>query len=393
LLYADEFAHIHANFLEPFYRSIYPTLSSSKISRMIISSTPNGMNLFYDIYQGAIQKKNAFNPIRVDWWQVPGRDEEWKKREIANLGNEELFNQEYGNQFLASSRLLLSSEILQYIKRISKNYKWQEIGSFIDYPDLSKALLWHPDYDPTSSSVKRDQIVFSIDVGDGVGRDYSVITMFKLEPQSAAMVRKTRDWRDETSFFRLKQIGTFRSNTHSVDEVAKVLEILVFEVFNFENVSIVLEINFKGSIIADKLSRHRNYYPEIFLHTKHSINDDNLKQGVKIQKDNKEAYSRELRVLIQNKRIVLTDLRAFEELSSFGMNAAGRYESQIGNDDIAMTCINLVTYFNSTDFYEMVEQMYDTTGYNSRNAIIKKMNNHTNDDEDFMDMYRMIGRV
>jgi hypothetical protein len=89
----------------------------------------------------------------------------------------------------------------------------------------------------------------------------------------------------------------------------------------------------------------------------------------------------------------LTDLRAFEELSSFGMNAAGRYESQIGNDDIAMTCINLVTYFNSTDFYEMVEQMYDTTGYNSRNAIIKKMNNHTNDDEDFMDMYRMIGRV
>ncbi|NBO21961.1 hypothetical protein EBU94_01275 [bacterium] len=393
LLYADEFAHIHPNFLEPFYRSIYPTLSSSKISRMIISSTPNGMNLFYDIYQGAIQKKNAFNPIRVDWWQVPGRDEEWKKREIANLGNEELFNQEYGNQFLASSRLLLSSEILQYIKRISKNYKWKEIGSFIDYPDLSKALLWHPDYEPTSSKVKKDHIIFSVDVGDGVGRDYSVINIFNLEPQSASMVRKTRDWKDETSFFRLRQIGIFRSNTHSVEEVAKVLEILVFEVFNYENASIVLEINFKGSIIADKLSRHRNYYPEIFLHTKHSLNDDTLKQGVKIQKDNKETYSREFRLFVQNKRIILTDLRAFDELSSFGMNATGRYESQIGNDDIAMTCINLVPFFNSTDFYEMVEQMYDTTEYNRRNAILKKMNNHTTDDDEFMDMYRMIGRV
>jgi hypothetical protein len=393
LLYADEFAHIHPNFLEPFYRSIYPTLSSSKISRMIISSTPNGMNLFYDIYQGAIQKKNAFNPIRVDWWQVPGRDEEWKKREIANLGNEELFNQEYGNQFLASSRLLLSSEILQYIKRISKNYKWKEIGSFIDYPDLSKALLWHPDYEPTSSKAKKDHIIFSVDVGDGVGRDYSVINIFNLEPQSASMVRKTRDWKDETSFFRLRQIGIFRSNTHSVEEVAKVLEILVFEVFNYENASIVLEINFKGSIIADKLSRHRNYYPEIFLHTKHSLNDDTLKQGVKIQKDNKETYSREFRLFVQNKRIILTDLRAFDELSSFGMNAAGRYESQIGNDDIAMTCINLVPFFNSTDFYEMVEQMYDTTEYNRRNAILKKMNNHTTDDDEFMDMYRMIGRV
>jgi len=393
LLYADEFAHIHPNFLEPFYRSIYPTLSSSKISRMIISSTPNGMNLFYDIYQGAIQKKNAFNPIRVDWWQVPGRDEEWKKREIANLGNEELFNQEYGNQFLASSRLLLSSEILQYIKRISKNYKWKEIGSFIDYPDLSKALLWHPDYEPTSSKVKKDHIIFSVDVGDGVGRDYSVINIFNLEPQSASMVRKTRDWKDETSFFRLRQIGIFRSNTHSVEEVAKVLEILVFEVFNYENASIVLEINFKGSIIADKLSRHRNYYPELFLHTKHSLNDDILKQGVKIQKDNKETYSREFRLFVQNKRIILTDLRAFDELSSFGMNATGRYESQIGNDDIAMTCINLVPFFNSTDFYEMVEQMYDTTEYNRRNAILKKMNNHTTDDDEFMDMYRMIGRV
>jgi hypothetical protein len=207
------------------------------------------------------------------------------------------------------------------------------------------------------------------------------------------MVRKTRDWRDETSFFRLKQIGTFRSNTHSVDEVAKVLEILVFEVFNYENASIVLEINFKGSIIADKLSRHRNYYPEIFLHTKHSLNDDTLKQGVKIQKDNKETYSREFRLFVQNKRIILSDLRAFDELSSFGMNAAGRYESQIGNDDIAMTCINLVPFFNSTDFYEMVEQMYDTTEYNRRNAILKKMNNHTTDDDEFMDMYRMIGRV
>ena len=103
LLFADEFAHIHPNFLLPFYRSIYPTLSSSKVSRMIVCSTPNGMNLFYEIYQGAQQGLNAFHPIRVDWWQVPGRDEAWKKREIANLGNEELFNQEYGNQFLASS--------------------------------------------------------------------------------------------------------------------------------------------------------------------------------------------------------------------------------------------------------------------------------------------------
>jgi hypothetical protein len=123
LLYADEFAHIHSNFLLPFYRSIYPTLSSSQISRIIISSTPNGMNLFYEIYQGAMEGKNNYYPIRVDWWQVPGRDEEWRKREVANLGSEELFNQEYGNQFLASSRLLFDSNTLMLMKRTCKEYK------------------------------------------------------------------------------------------------------------------------------------------------------------------------------------------------------------------------------------------------------------------------------
>jgi hypothetical protein len=114
LLYADEFAHIHPNFLQQFYRSIYPTLSSSKISRIIISSTPNGMNLFYELYTGALEGKNSYHPIRVDWWQVPGRDEKWKAQEIANLGSEELFNQEYGNQFLASSRLLLPGTVLEF---------------------------------------------------------------------------------------------------------------------------------------------------------------------------------------------------------------------------------------------------------------------------------------
>ena len=109
-LYMDEFAHINPSFMEAFFRSTYPTVSSSKVSRIIITSTPNGMNKFYEMYSDAVKKQNTFNPIRVDWWQVPGRDDAWKQNEISNLGSEELFNQEYGNQFLSSSTLLLSSK-------------------------------------------------------------------------------------------------------------------------------------------------------------------------------------------------------------------------------------------------------------------------------------------
>jgi hypothetical protein len=83
-LYMDEFAHINPNFIGGFFKSVYPTIASSSISRIIITSTPNGQNKFYDIYTDALEGKNSFNPIRVDWWQVPGRDEEWKKREIRN---------------------------------------------------------------------------------------------------------------------------------------------------------------------------------------------------------------------------------------------------------------------------------------------------------------------
>jgi len=393
LLFADEFAHIHSNFLLPFYRSIYPTLSSSQISRIIICSTPNGMNLFYEIYQAAIECKNAYNAIRVDWWQVPGRDDEWKRQEIANLGSEELFNQEYGNQFLASSRLLLSSKMLEFLKRTSQKYVMKEMEDFLDYPELGESIKWHPNYDPNRREAKDERIVFAVDIGDGVGRDYSVINIFRLESKSPAMVRKTKDWSDETAFFRLKQIGLFRSNVLSVEEMSKALEILVFNIYHCENCKIVMEINFKGNLVFERMSRNADFYPEIFLYTKHSINNDNLKLGVKIQKDNKESYSRELRNLIDNRRVVINESTTFLELSSFGINSQGRYEAQLGNDDTAMSCVNLVTYFESTDFYEMVEDLYDFSSHEVKKAVEFRMAAGDKGNDDMMDMFRIIGDI
>lgn len=368
LLYADEFAHIHPNFLSQFYRSIYPTLSSSKISRIIISSTPNGMNLFYELYTGALEGKNSYFPIRVDWWQVPGRDENWKKQEIANLGSEELFNQEYGNQFLASSRLLLPGNVLEYLNRISKKYIYKDHDAFFGDPELFKDMTWHPDFDPGSYE-KGHKFVIAVDIGDGVGRDYSVLNVFKLEPQSIAMARKIKDWRDETGFFRARQVGLFRSNVVSVEDLSRVLEVLMFQVFDPEDVKTVMEINFKGNLVYDRVARNREFFPETFLHTKHSMAASILKPGVKMQKDNKEIYCRELRNLVNVKKVMLTEERTVVELASFGINSTGSYSSQIGNDDVAMTCVNLVSFFDSADFYDMVEDIYDNVDEKVKNTI------------------------
>jgi len=368
LLYADEFAHIHPNFLTQFYRSIYPTLSSSKISRIIISSTPNGMNLFYELYTGAMEGKNSYHPIRVDWWQVPGRDDRWKAQEIANLGSEELFNQEYGNQFLASSRLLLPGTILEYLHRVSKKYVYKDHEAFYNEPELFKDMTWHPAFDPAAIT-KGQKFVIAVDIGDGVGKDYSIINVFRLETQSKAMIRKIKDWRDETGFFRLYQVGLFRSNTISVEDLSRVLETLMFQVIDAEDVKTVMEINFKGNLVYERVSRNREFFPETFLHTKHSMGAQILKPGVKMQKDNKEIFCRELRNLVIDKKILLTEESTIVELSAFGINSSGSYSSQMGHDDIAMSCVNMVSYFDTIDFYDMVEDMYDNTDERVKKAI------------------------
>jgi hypothetical protein len=349
------------------------------------------MNLFYEIYQGAIEGKNNYHPIRVDWWQVPGRDEEWRKREIANLGSEELFNQEYGNQFLASSRLLFDANTLMLMKRTCKEYRWVELDPFLDYPDISQFLKWHPDFEPDAEFDPRaDKFVLSVDLGDGVGRDYSVINIFKLEPKSVCKTRMTKEWTDESSFFRLRQVGIFRSNAHSVEEVARVLELLTFELFHYESVKIVLETNFKGHVVIDRISKNLDYYPEIFLHTKHTIANDTLKIGVKLQKDNRESYFREMRNYAKDRRIVVNENRSFEELSAFGVNNNGRYESQIAHDDVALSIVNIVAFFDSTDFFEMVEDAYDTIPHANKKAVEKRMEMGDRSEDNLLDAFRIL---
>ena len=252
-LYMDEFAHIHANFLEPFYRAVYPTISSSKVSRIIITSTPNGMNKFHDIYVGALEGENEYYPIKVNWWQVPGRDEAWMKKEIANLGSVEDFNQEYGCQFLASSKLLLDGENLGKIKKTAVEYEWREIYRLTDRLGSGEAyehLKWHPKFD-IDSITSNDRFVLTVDTAGGGGGDYTVINIFKLVPMSLQGIQSRQNYRDESDFLALLQVGIFRSNRAGVEEIQPILETLIYDVLGEDNSVIVLEMDFKvGGVVG-----------------------------------------------------------------------------------------------------------------------------------------------
>jgi len=378
MLYMDEFAHINPNFINQFFKSVYPTISSSQISRVIITSTPNGMNKFFEIYKGAVEGENEFNPIRVEWWQVPGRDEEWKRKEIAALGSEEDFNQEYGCQFLSSSRLLLDSNTLKRLKSTEEQFVFHELSPFEQSPIDYSNLLWHPKFDPTSVFEKDGQKFYiSIDTASGGGGDYSVANIFKVAPMPSSAIKNKRFFEDESDFFCLLQVGIFRSNVIEIDEFKAFLEILIVEVLGVDNTRIVLELDHKGEMLMDKLLDSEDLFDEMFVYTKHSEASTKLKPGVKLTVKNKEKFCYDLKINTRSYRIIPSNKNGIHELANFGINPNGSFSSQIGKDDEAMTLVNINCVFDGGDFQETVMDLYDIIPEKFRKMIEDRLSENT----------------
>lgn len=375
MLYMDEFAHINPNFINQFFKSVYPTISSSQIARVIITSTPNGMNKFWELYKGAIDGENEFNPIRVEWWQIPGRDEEWKKKEIAALGSEEDFNQEYGCQFLSSSRLLLDSPTLKRLKTNEESFVFHELSPYEMSPIDYTSLLWHPKFDPTSIFEKDAQKFYiSIDTAGGGGGDFSVVNIFKVTPMPTNSIKSKKFFEDESDFFCLLQVGIYRSNTVQIDELKAFIEILVLHVLGEENTRIVLEMDYKGELLMDKLLDGDDFYDEMFVYTKHSEATSKLRPGVKLTVRNKEKFCYDLKINTRSYKIIPSEKNTIHELTNFGINSNGSFSSQIGKDDIAMTLVNLNCVFDNGDFQETVSELYDIIPEKFRNLIEERLN-------------------
>jgi hypothetical protein len=382
MLYMDEFAHINPNFINQFFKSVYPTISSSQIARVIITSTPNGMNKFWEIYKGAVEGENEFNPIRVEWWQVPGRDEEWKRKEIAALGSEEDFNQEYGCQFLSSSRLLLDSNTLKRLKNSEEQFKFHELSPFENSPIDYSNLIWHPKFDPTSVFEKEGQKFYiSIDTAGGGGGDYSVANIFKVTPMPSNVIKNKRFFEDESDFFCLLQVGIFRSNIIEIDEFKAFLEILILHILGVDNVRIVLELDHKGEMLMDKLLDIDDFFEEMFVYTKHSEASSKLKPGVKLTVKNKEKFCYDLKINTRGYKIIPSNKNGIHELANFGINPNGSFSSQIGKDDEAMTLVNINCVFDNGDFQDTVMDLYDIIPEKFRKLIEERLNENKDSPE------------
>jgi hypothetical protein len=232
-LYLDEFAHIHPTIVDSFYENVYPTLSASKISRINITSTPNGFNKFYEIYADAEQGNNEYKATRIDWWQHPDRDDAWYQRELSNLGSEDAFNRQYGNEFTSSSSLLLSPGTMKVMRQEAKKLEWYDFEEFDNVQIDTKGFLgFSPHFDPEDAANSQKYYMFSVDIAEGNGGDYSVINMFEVEAMADKDIENLVNPGAMYDFFRLNQVGVFRSNEHPIEDFAKILYTLALDIFN-----------------------------------------------------------------------------------------------------------------------------------------------------------------
>ena len=223
----------NTHFMEEFWKSIIPVISSSKKAKIFMVSTPNGvLNKFYDIYSDAEKGKNNWKSERIDWQEVPGRNEKWKAEMIATLGSEESFNQEFGNQFLDSTNGAVGIEVLEKFKNNVKDPLWKSA-------DNTYRVFEMPD--------KEKIYVIGVDVGEGIGRASSTAQIL-----------------DITDLSDIKQVAVYGSN---IIEPFHFGNILFNICASWGNPPLLIERNNCGAQVIDALA-HTLFYEKIVSYSK-----------------------------------------------------------------------------------------------------------------------------
>ena len=317
LLYLDEFAFVDN--AEQFYTSTYPVVTSGGKSKVIITSTANGIgNMYHKLYEGAEHGQNEYQPFTVNWWDVPGRDEKWKESTIANT-SELQFEQEFGNSFLGTGNTLINANTLLGLQ--------------------GKDALWSRDNVHLYQEPKQDHTyIMTVDVAKGRGRDYSTFSIIDVTEKP------------------FKQVGIFRDNMISPLLYADILE-KYGKMYN--EALIVIENNDSGQIVCNNLY-YDIEYPNVFLES--TVKASGV--GVTMTRKVKQIGCSTLKELMEEKKLMVIDKFTISELVTFVAKGQS-YEADGGNhDDLVMNLV-LFSWFVTTPYFqsltdlELKKMLYD----------------------------------
>lgn len=334
LIFLDEFAFVPHNMAVDFFTATYPVISSGKTTKVIIVSTPNGLNLFYKMWMDAIEKRSLYIPLEVHWSMVPGRDEQWRDETVRNT-SEEQFRQEFETEFIGSSATLISGTKLRMMAYNDPVYSDENGLHIFEQP-------------------KKDHLyVLSIDCSEGVGHDYSTINVLDVTQVPYVQVARFRNNKLPLLFFPT-----------IIYSLAK----------KYNEAYVLVEINSIGQQVADVL-HYDLEYENVFKLENHKVKGQavaggykkNSKLGVKTTKTVKKVGCANLKTMIENDKLIIKDFDTIAELNSF-VRVKDSYEADEGaNDDLVMGLV-LFSWLVSQKYFR------DSTSIDIRRALLEEEN-------------------
>ena len=317
IIFLDEFAFIPTHIADEFFSSVYPTISSGKSTKVIIISTPKGMNMFYKLWHDAELKRNEYVTTEVHWSEVPGRDALWREQTIANT-SEEQFNQEFECEFLGSVNTLITSTKLK-------------IMTYED-PLSSNAGL-----DIYEEPVEGNQYVMTVDVARGLTKDYSAFLVFDTTTIPYQIVAKYRNNVIKPMLFPnvIHQVATSYNHAYIMAEVndigGQVADILQYDL-EYDNLLMCAMRGRAGQVVGQGFSGSKTQL------------------GVKMSTTVKKTGCSNMKTLIETDKLVFQDYDIISELTTF-IQKGQAWEAEEGcNDDLAM-CIVIFSWLATSDYF------------------------------------------
>jgi len=323
ILILDEFAFVPNHIADSFFSSVYPTITSGKSTKVIIVSTPHGMNHFYRLWHDAEKQKNEYIPTDVHWSEVPGRDEKWKKSTIANT-SEAQFKVEFECEFLGSVDTLIAPSKLR---------------SFVyEQPIQRNAGL-----DIYEEPVPKHDYAITVDVARGVAKDYSAFVIIDITE------------------FPHKVVGKYRNN-----EIKPMLFPSVIQEIGkkYNNAFVLCEVNDVGDQVASILNYDMEYTNLLQCSMRgragqvvgQGFSGKKTQLGVKMSKTVKKVGALNLKTIIESDKLIFNDYEILSELTTF-IQKHNSFEAEEGcNDDLAM-CLVIYAWLVQCDYFkELTDQ-------------------------------------
>jgi hypothetical protein len=339
----DEMAFIEQHFIEEFWKSVIPVISSGKKTKIFVTSTPNGTdNKFYEIYSGAEKETNGWRAERIDWWEVPGRTERWKAQMVATLGSEESFLQEFGNVFVDDGNTAIGAELIEKFKNNKKKPIWKS-------DDNTYQVFEQPHKD--------NLYIIGVDVGEGIGRASSVAQVF-----------------DITDLTNIKQTAVYGTNNiepyHYANHLANLAN-------SWGKPPVLIERNNCGAQVIDALI-HKMQYDRLVSYSKISstgsttVNTRHL--GVHSHNNIRFSGITNMRYWVNFLQTVsINDIETIKELETFIRYPNGIYKKRNDNffDDRVMAMVWALFILEP----EICQQWFQIDEYDSQNKPLKLVSN------------------